>query len=42
MFIFIINIIVEEINKSNFDIFKNLRKIRYILTKIYNLFIRKI
>ena len=42
MFIFIFNIIVEEINKSNFNIFKNLRKINNILIKVYNLFTRKI
>ena len=39
---FILNIIVEEINKCDFDIFKNLRKISNILIKVYDLFARKI
>ena len=42
MFIFIFDIVIKEINKSNFDIFKNLRKINNIFIKIYNLFARKI
>ena len=38
MFIFILNIIIKEINKYNFNNFKSLYKINYIFIKIYNLF----